>query len=409
MGTVKRRSFLALGLGGALSGIAGCSAAGFNAGSQIADTETAHTTVRATNTQSSQATTQYQPPSESDLPILEEELHRGVYEDAIPAIVEPQFASDWSGLTLTFVDRLLDRHRTIEPRLQPGDRVIGVERNGKARAYPLRVLNWHEIVNDTFGGPLLVTYCPLCGSGLTAERTVNGTETMFGVSGYLWNSALVMYDELTHSLWSQIAAMSIRGDQTGTRLELVPSSLTTWETWHGDHPETDVLLPPPKSKTVNGAAGVRNYNDNPYADYQGDRRIGLGENDLPDHAADLHPKAHVLGISTDTAAKAYPLERVTDAGVINDTVGDVPVVVTIAEDGFTLIAYSRRIDGETLSFSKPSATHLKAGGSRWSITSGQAVNGPYAGMTLTSVTDKPQMFWFAWLDFNPDTDVYALN
>ncbi|MDY6818140.1 MAG: DUF3179 domain-containing (seleno)protein [Halobacteriales archaeon] len=407
---MNRRSFLALGLTGALSGIAGCSTAGFNVGSQSGvstRTATPDSTAQSTTSAGSSAVSGYEPPSEADLPIPESELYRGVPQDAIPAITEPKFAQDWSGLTLTFVDRLLNRHRTIEPRLQPDDRVIGVEDGERARAYPLRILNWHEIVNDTFGDPLLVTYCPLCASGLTAKRTVNGQETMFGVSGYLWNSALVMYDHLSESLWSQIAAMAIRGEQTGTRLELVPSTLTTWGTWHENHPDTEVLLPPPKSKTVNGAAGVRNYNDNPYASYQGDRRIGLGANELPDHAADLHPKAQVLGVATDTAAKAYPLETVVDAGVINDTVGEVPVVVSVGKDDFTLVAYDRRVDGDILTFSKPSTTHLKAGGSRWTIASGQAVDGQHEGTVLSSVPQTQQLFWFAWLDFNPNTAVYT--
>jgi hypothetical protein len=128
--------------------------------------------------------------------------------------------------------------------------VLGVEHDDRARAHPLRVLNHHEVVNDEFAGPLAVTYCVLCGSGVVFERRVTGEPTTFGVSGRLWRSDLVMYDGLTDSLWSQLAATAIRGPRTGDRLTLVPSSLTTWGKWRSAHPETRVLLPPPHSGTV---------------------------------------------------------------------------------------------------------------------------------------------------------------
>jgi hypothetical protein len=323
-----------------------------------------------------------------ELPLSKSDLSRGAPKDAIPAITDPVFAEDWSDVGAT---------------LEGAERVVGVEVEGNARAYPLAVLNWHEVVNDSFGGPLLVTFCPLCGSGVTAERRVDGRETEFGVSGYLWHSDLVMYDDLTGSLWSQILGTAVRGPQTGTRLSLRPSTITTWRRWRGEHPDTEVLLPPPASNTITGERETRNYDTNPYDDYGNIERVGIGFNDSVDDR--LHPKTPVVGVATDAVARAYPFPAVRDAGgVVNDRVGDLPVVVAAADN--TLYAYVRRVDGETLTFSRDGDA-LAAGGSRWTVASGRAVDGPHEGTTLSRANDRSAMFWFAWADFFPETEIYG--
>lgn len=191
----------------------------------------------------------------------------------IRAIVEPAFAPDWDGLDVD------DRYYIgfEGPGLPDEAPVIGVARGGSARAYPISVVWWHEVVNDRLGGPLLVTYCSICSSGMVAERLVAGEETVFGVSGQLWqppgeygsasieagtvfgasasrvdaeakNSGnLVLYDEATRSFWSQLLAQAICGPQAGTELTLVPTEVASWGAWRSTHPETDVLLPPPYS------------------------------------------------------------------------------------------------------------------------------------------------------------------
>jgi hypothetical protein len=322
------------------------------------------------------------------LPVPQSELRRGAPKDAIPAITDPTFAGDWRDLQWSLADE---------------DQVVGVARDGEARAYPLSLLNWHEVVNDTFDGPLLVTYCPLCGSAVTAVRTVNGEETIFGVSGLLYKNDLVMYDELTDSLWSQILATAIQGEQTGATLELVPSSLTTWGAWRAEHPDTVVLLPPPDSNTVSGRDVRRDYGRNPYAGYEDSRRIGIGGSSFDDDR--LHPKAIVVGVAHDDVARAYPLEVVAAAGVVNDTVGGLPVVVTVGPDD-TLVAWDRTVDGEPLEFTAERATTMTAGGSTWNRLRGQALDGPHEGTHLAPATNRSPMFFFAWLDFNPETDVY---
>ncbi len=323
-----------------------------------------------------------------DLPVDKSELNRGAPKDGIPAITSPEFGADWGPTEFT---------------LEDSDRVIGVERGERARAYPIRILDYHEVVNDEFDGPLLVTYCPLCGSGMTSVRKADGEVTNFGVSGYLFQSDLVMYDAATDSLWSQIMATAINGPLTGEELELVPSAITTWKTWREDHPDTEVLLPPPQSGTI-VEARPRPYEREAYRGYDEDSQIGIGRNDV--EVDRLHPKTQVIGVATDDASRAYPFETVESERVINDRVGELPVLVAAAPDG-TLVAYDRRVGGTTLEFEPGDDRHMRADGSRWRISTGRAVDGPHEGDRLDQASSATTMFWFAWLDFNGETEVYG--
>jgi len=325
--------------------------------------------------------------TDADLPLADSDLQRGAPKDSIPAITDPVFGADWSAVKWT---------------LAADDQVIGVAVAGVARAYPLPVLNYHEVVNDDFGGPLLVSFCPLCGSGVTAQRRVDGRETTFGVSGLLWHSDLVMYDTLTDSLWSQVLGKAVRGPMTGTALSLRPSTLTTWGEWREEHPDTQVLLPPPSSETVEGEVS-RNYDSDPYPEYDDSERIGIGYGG--EYDGRLHPKAEVVGVATDETARAYPLSAVEAAGVVNDTVGDLPVVVAATADG-TLVAYERRVDSEVVTFERDGEA-LVGAGSEWGLLSGTARDGPHEGASLRHANDRSPMFWFAWADFFPESEIYS--
>jgi hypothetical protein len=401
---MERRQFLGTVGAGFLLGTAGCVTGDGDGDTAGEDTDAATPTAPATATPSPTprpatdpvpgADVETRSPDvaslrEVDLPLADSDLSRGAAKDAIPAITDPVFGEDWSDVDAT---------------LEGADRVIGVAVDGNARAYPLPVLNWHEVVNDELGGPLLVTYCPLCGSGVTAERRVDGEVTTFGVSGYLWNSDLVMYDDRTESLWSQILGKAVQGPQTGETLSFRPSTLTTWRQWREDHPDTRILLPPPASATITGRE-TRNYDANPYDGYDDSQRVGIGYNgDVDDR---LHPKTSVVGVATDDAARAYPFPAVRDAGgVVNDRVGDRPVVVATVDN--SLYAYVRRIDGETPEFSRE-GTALTAGGSRWGIASGEARDGPHQGAALTRANNRSEMFWFAWAEFYPDSGIYRAD
>lgn len=330
------------------------------------------------------------PRGQVELPVEEAAIDQVVPKDRIAAITDPAFADDWSDM---------------DASLDDGERVIGIVRDGEARAYPLAVLNYHEIVNEDLGGPLLVTYCPLCGSGVTAERRVDGQETTFGVSGKLWRSDLVMYDALTNSLWSQILGRAIRGERTGDTLTLVPSTITTWGQWRADNPDTRVLLPPPESGVIRDNAVPQNYDRNPYLRYENTDRIGVTLGDDFDDDR-LEPKTWVIGVATDDAATAYPFDRVSAAGVVNDTVGDLPVVVTATGED-ALSAFDRRVDGETLDFEPAGEGRMRAGGSTWTRTTGIAQDGPLEGARLNDAARVSTEFYFAWLNFHPDTAVYG--
>ncbi len=405
---MDRRTLLRRVVIAGMTGLAGCT----GGGNSLSNGDSATTPTPVSKTpQAGAEDARVRSVAGTELPVSKDALVGISPSGSIPAITEPAFADDW---------RSVDLHP-----LDPDTRVIGVTRAGEARAYPLLVLNHHEVVNDRFHGPLLVTYCPLCGSGIAAKREVRGQSTVFDASGFLWNSGLVMTDELTESYWSQIAGTAIRGPATGRTLSLVPATITSWVAWRKSHPNTAVLLPPPASGTSNWREIQRDYTRNPYRGYADNNEIGMGRNTLPETEISLHPKTHVLGITGDGTAKAYPLNVVRSEGVVNDTVGSRPVVVSIAADETTLVAYDRRVglaietphESETsspavdqstvLAFERSSATHLRAGGSRWLIATGRAVDGPYEGTKLARATNRAQLFWFAWLDFHPETSVYG--
>lgn len=219
-------------------------------------------------------------PESVDAPSLAEQgnpstiCQQGYVDLGIYAIDKPAFADDWGGVEIP-------KKYTGASQLAEDDVVVGLVTDGMARAYPVAVLWVHEIVNDTFGEPVIVTFCSICRSGMTASRVVNRTPTTFGVSGQLWQPPelesrvretegsvfaverrntspgeirnlgnLVMFDQATGSFWSQILARAICGPLTGETLEILPASVATWGNWRESHPDTDVLLPPPHSKLM---------------------------------------------------------------------------------------------------------------------------------------------------------------
>lgn len=380
---VHRRQYLALAGAGAISPVPGCIAAPASVGREGPDP--------------SRAESSFSP----DLPVSESEFYRAVPRDAIPAIVDPTFAPDWDGVSVTVASAPL--RETIEPRLADGSQVVGITRGDRSRAYPLSVLAWHEVVNDSFGDPVLVTYCPLCGSGVVARRAVGGHTTVFGVSGLLWNANLVMYDRRTASLWSQLAATAIQGPSTGQSLTLVPSLLTTWGSWRSTHPDTEVLLPPPYSNTVRGRDATENYTLDPYLAYSTSDAVGVQGTEPTDRR--LHPKMPVIGVTAGGVSKAYPLAVVERRSVVNDTVGGQPIVVAIAADR-SLVAYHRLVNGTTLRFTAGDEAHMHAGRSRWATITGRAIDGPHKGTRLRRANDRSPMFWFAWTTLHPGTRLH---
>jgi hypothetical protein len=161
-----------------------------------------------------------------------------------------------------------------------------------------------------------------------------------------------------------------------------------------------VLLPPPASNTVRGREVTFAYGRSKYG-YEDDQLIGRGDADGDEPA----PRRLVVGVTADGEARAYPFDVVVETGVVNDRVGDLPVVVTVTP-GDTLIAYERRVEERVLTFASGDAAHLRADGSRWERATGRAIDGPHDGRRLESATDVPAMFWKGWNAFHPETTIY---
>lgn len=216
----------------------------------------------------------------------DEILRGGPARDGIPALTDPKVVPAGSA------------------GWDDEDRVLGVEVAGEARAYPIGILNWHELVNDTLGGrPLLVSYCPLCGTGMVFDRRVEGEVRRFGVSGLLYRSDVLMYDRESESLWSQIEAEAVVGPSLGTRLELVRSEMARYGDWRARHPETTVLS--------RETGHRRNYDHSPYGGYAESERLHFPAPVDPRY----HPKMPTLGLRLpDGPARGYPAEELVSAG-----------------------------------------------------------------------------------------------
>ncbi|GBC69660.1 hypothetical protein HRbin01_01362 [archaeon HR01] len=306
----------------------------------------------------------------------EEILPGGPPKDGIPSIDEPVFIPAGEA-----------------GYLGPGDLVVGIEYGGVVKAYPHKVMVWHEIVNDVVGGtPVAITYCPLCYTATAFIRMVSGSVTTFGVSGKLYNSDLVMYDRLTETYWSQHLGLGIMGPMAGASLERLQVDVMTWSKWRGLHPDTLVL------STDTGFS--RPYGYDPYGDYYRSRGVMFPVKNLDDR---LHPKAIVYGLVVDGVAKTYEQGTISRAAVLNDEVNGRPVVVVSPFQQYVR-AYSRRLVGETLEFVYEDGRVVdRKTGSVWDI-GGRAVEGPLKGRSLEQVVVYPA-FWFAWAAFYPGVEL----
>lgn len=227
--------------------------------------------------------------SNASIPI-EKILSGGPGKDGIPAIDNPIFA------TQDKADFMKD-----------SDRVLALEVDGVAKAYPINILNWHEIVNDKIGDQsFAVTYCPLCGTGAVFSADVKGKHSRFGVSGLLYNSDVLLYDDRTESLFSQILSKAISGPLVGENLMPLVSTHTTWGKWKTLHPDTQVL------STDTGY--VRDYTRNPYGDYGSSRVLYFPVSSSADKPNTFHPKETVIGLIDGSNIKMYPFSELDKNG-----------------------------------------------------------------------------------------------
>lgn len=234
--------------------------------------------------------------------------------------------------------------------------VLGIVAGGVARAYPVALLNWHELVNDTLGGdPILVSFCPLCGTGMVFDRRVSGKARRFGVSGLLYRSDLLMYDLESESLWSQISAEAVTGPLLGQQLRLLRSSMNEWGRWRRKHPETTVLS--------RRTGHRRDYGRSPYGAYAQSRDLMFP---VPADRR-YHPKLPTLGLRIPgEGARAYPASELARAG------GSV-------EEHFLGRSVRISFDPERRLFDVAAPPEV------------EVVEG----------------YWFAWAAFHPETSVYT--
>ena len=226
----------------------------------------------------------------------------------------------------------------------------------------------------------------------------------FGVSGKLVMNTLIMYDHQTDSLWSQFLSTAIRGDLRGTELELLPALMTDWQTWAELHPDTLVLE---KSRSGSRDSYARYY-ESPDAGV-------LGETRTDDR---LYTKEYVVGLVHNNVTRAYPFSVLNDSPVVNDTVGDDPVLVTFDASSGAGVVFNRIVDGQTLTFepidaeadASDATLYIQDEGTktRWCALAGEAVEGELSGSTLQQIPTTLS-FWFGWKDFYPETEIYQPN
>ena len=323
------------------------------------------------------------------------EIRSVIPRDNIPSIDSPTFVSP------TEASAWLE---DVEP-------VVSLEIGADARAYPLQILTWHEIVNDDVGGvPVAVTFCPLCNSAIAFDRLFDGQVLEFGVSGNLRNSDLIMYDRQTHSWWQQFTGEGIVGEYAGRNLEQLPAFIISFADFRRAHPDGQVLS--------RDTGYSRQYGRNPYAGYDtADGNPFLFKGDLDGR---LLPVERVIAVTIDDVDVAFPLSVLQEEGAINYSVDGQRIAVfhrfgtTSALDGGS-IAESRDVgaagvfdadlDGQALTFvARDGLIKDEQTGSVWDIL-GRATEGPLAGERLTPVLHGTH-FWFAWAVFKPDTIVY---
>ncbi len=326
---------------------------------------------------------------------LEEIIAGGPPPDGIPPIDRPVFVSP----------------AAADAWLKPTEPVLAFRIGSDARAYPLQILIWHEIVNDVVGGrPVVVTFCPLCNAGLVFDRGVSGTRIDFGTSGKLWKSDLLMYDRETHSLWSQMEGRAVVGARAGMRLRLLPANTLAYEDFKQAYPDGRVL------SRETGAS--RAYGRNPYEGYDqpGSRPFLL--HGAPDPRRP--PKERIVGVVLGGAARAYPWSALARRGVVHDDWGGEKLVVFYRPGALSALdqseigasravgatgVYSRVVDGRALAFEPvPRGFRDAETGSVWNLL-GRAVSGPLAGRELGPLPHV-DAFWFAWAAFHPATTIY---
>ena len=268
--------------------------------------------------------------------------HGGPGRDGIPALDTPRFVAG----------------AARDGQIKPGDRVLGVSFNGVAKAYPVAILDQHQIVNDRFADtPLTVTFCPLCGTGMVFLANAGGQVLDFGVSGLIYNSDMLLYDRATKSLWSQVMKTAVTGPLKGSTLAQVPAQYTTWAAWVQQHPDSLLLS--------RDTGHSRDYDAEPYAEY---RRLPMVAFATLHQDLRIPAKTWIVGISIGDETLALPFEELDKL--------EAPLTVTVG-------GHPLRIEWDKTA---AAARAFDEGGREIPTTSG---------------------YWFAWVAFHPGTALYG--
>ncbi len=320
----------------------------------------------------------------------------GVPKDGIPAIDDPKFVSIQaakSWLTLR------------EP-------VIVLDILGQAKAYPLQILIWHEIVNDELNGNYIaVTFCPLCNASIVFNRNLDGEIVNFGTTGNLRNSDLIMYDRQTESWWQQITGRGIVGFYADVELDILPSQITSFAQFADAYPDGLVLSQETGFR--------RSYGENPYRGYDNINNVPFLLSDPADPR--LPAMERVINVSVNDRHRVYPFSAFVDEPVINDRFNGVPIVIFSMDDATSALdarqiadsrviasatAYRRQLGEFLLDFEKRDDGNFYdvQTGSEWNLF-GQATAGPLQGEELIDAASGVH-FAFAWLVFHPASEIY---
>lgn len=315
------------------------------------------------------------------------------HRDAIPSIDNPQFI----------------RINTAKSYLSDLSPVIVVVVGDEARAYPLNILMWHEIVNDTIeGNPIAVTYCPLCSSEFVYSRVVNGNTIQFGTSGLLRNSNLIMYDRQSESLWQQFTGQAIVGDFVNQSLTPIPANVVSFKEFYTAYPNGIVLS--------RNTGYLREYGTNPYVNYDEITNQPMFFKGIVDTR--LPAMERILGIKIANVSKAYPINNLLNNPIIHDSLNNVDYVIfyhsgmnsalntPIINEGKNIGmtgVFSPYVNGQRLNFTLNQFNQIidTFTNSTWNIL-GKALSGPFSGTQLTPIVHG-DVFWFAWAAFYPNT------
>ena len=328
---------------------------------------------------------------------LEEVVSGGPPKDGIPALDHPQFVSV----------------SQADGWLSPREPVVVVRDGDQAKAYPLQILIWHEIVNDVVGGrPVAVTYCPLCNTALAFDRRLDGRVLDFGTTGRLRHSDLVMYDRQTESWWQQATGEAIVGTLAGHKLEFLSAPLVSWATFKGAYPAGRVLS--------RRTGFDRPYGENPYARYDNPRGSPIASFFRGRRDERLPAMERVVAVSLGGEDVAYSFRALRQRPAINDEIAGVPIAVFWApgtasplDDGRIAQGrdvgasgvFDRRLNGRVLEFEADEAGRFRERltGSEFDLL-GRGTSGPLRGSQLRPIPHGNH-FWFAWGVFKPGTRI----